>query len=356
MPNGMVEVTQISRAEQMANRVGETHSTLMLLFTILSHTLLPEVSNYLEQLNEIARDLNVPTTLSRLREAANSAVVAAVTRAEATGATGAAGGGGIIGQMGASSSPTSSLITMRSRSGSAASSTDGSGGGGGGSASAAGPTGRPNLAAGVGGPLNRTTLLIGQLPLSPGGRDEPEPGLGAQRNRSESSSAPTLRRVMGTIGSSTSRRRRRSSQRSQSRSPSPPPRQQREEIRASQAAATNQARQSRATSRTPPPSPTTGPSTTAGTSTATGAQQARQQSTAGPARPGTPIPRAPTPDEVRRALEQRQRDIKHLTESFNKVNQVYEVLMIMHMVVHRNQVELEAPQGENQNSSSDSSD
>lgn len=60
-------------------------------------------------------------------------------------------------------------------------------------------------------------------------------------------------------------------------------------------------------------------------------------------RTNTATSRPPTSEETNRIREQRQKDIQFLTDSYNKINQVYEVLMIMHMVVHRNQVALETP-------------
>lgn len=446
LPDGGTEVIQISRAELLAHRINETHSILMLLFTVLSHSLLPEVSSYLEQLNEIARELNIPTTLSRTSEA----------RTPGAGSDAGAPPGA---RASASGSP-SSLATMRSlASTSSASSSDG------GSA--------------------RATLFLGQLPLSPPGlmaaaTSEPP----SARSNSSSSSELTLRRLPGTIGFTSgadgaaqaapappvsspnepalvSGARQQAikatggagghsnGQRVAGASAADPAPRSAEPVASCQpvpasgqtaSAAAQEAGPRRAepgvAAKAPaagqqrpqsPPSPgaggagsrpalvraaasmalaagqqaqlarsdqlrrsslvlapqehqyssvqladdnprirytysrpsspaerlasdqTYGPLVAGGSGGLPAASSLRRPSAAsgsfGASLPGVTQP--PTPDEIRRALDQRRRDIRLLTECFNKVNQVYEVLMIMHMVVHRNQVELDtAPASE----------
>lgn len=71
-PGGRTELFRVSKAELVALKVNDIHSVVMMLFMAITHTILPEVVNHMNLLNEVARELNVNTTNSRWNRRSDS--------------------------------------------------------------------------------------------------------------------------------------------------------------------------------------------------------------------------------------------------------------------------------------------
>lgn len=393
LPEGGTEIIEISRAELVAHKVNELHTILMILFTTMSHTLLPEVSNYMNQLNEIARELNVPTTASRMEDSMNSSETGA-TNSPSTAASSRA----------TSSAPTD--VTMRSPR-SVSSSSDAR-------ASSQASSNRMTLASALGSQSTQSSAPNSRsVSPSPSGSgvasstptptptsqpaskevpspNDPSPLAAASKvvaqpvdtSRRQAAQATTKQAdtCSNTANKSVQSQLSPSSLQVAAAKQLPaatpnlnaistPSSLRYPNLRAEKSLLRPQPMPNRGATlkfvyqpanqiagRSPSPSPSASTSTPLISSATTSRQQFPSRPQAqkfASSRPTRSSHRPMTAEDYRRIEEHRQRDIDLLTESFNKINQVYEPLMIMHLVVHRNQVDVRSAR---QESASDDSD